>query len=74
MIPSDDPRLEPSFELLGRVSAVNSGELQLEDAREATPSASTSDSYLEPSSHTFNNLIDQLFRQRANQVRQTLFR
>ena len=38
MCPDDDPRLEPRFDLLGRVSALQGDELQLDDAREGIPS------------------------------------
>ncbi len=73
MCPDDDPRLEPRFELLGRVSGLHADKLQLEDAREGTPSVRTQDCYVEPSSHTFSNLLDQVFLDRAGEVRQALF-
>lgn len=73
MCPDDDPRLEPRFELLGRVSAVQADEIQLDDAREGTPSVKMQECYVEPSAHTFTNLLDQLFIQRAGEVREALF-
>jgi hypothetical protein len=72
MCPGDDPRLEPRFELLGRVAALQADELLLEDAREGTPSAKAQECYVEPNSHTFTNLLDQVFAHRADEVREAL--
>lgn len=73
MRPDDDPRLEPRFELLGRVSALKDDAFLLDDAREGTPSVKTKDCFVEPGSHTFSNLLDQLFKDRANEVHEALF-
>lgn len=73
MCPDDDPRLEPRFELLGRVSALKADEFQLDDAREGTPSVKMQECYVEPSSHTFSNLLDQVFTDRADEIREALF-
>jgi hypothetical protein len=70
---NDDPRLDPRFELLGRVSALQADEFQLDDAREGILSVKTHECYVEPSSHTFTNLIHQVFNHRADEVRETLF-
>jgi hypothetical protein len=43
MRPDDDPRLEPRMELLGRVSALEGCELQLDDAREGAASVKMRD-------------------------------
>ena len=68
-----DPRLEPRFELLGRVSALQADEFSLDDAREGSPSVKVHECYVEPSSHTFSNLLDQIFIERADEVREALF-
>jgi hypothetical protein len=73
LCPGDDPRVEPRFDLLGRVSALQGDELQLDDAREGIPSVKLRQCYLEPSSHTFTNLIGQVFLRRADEVRDALF-
>ena len=71
--PNDDPRFEPKFELLGRVSTLQDDEFQLNDAREGTPSVKTRDTYVEPSSHTFTKIIEQIFTDRADDVQEALF-
>jgi Piwi domain len=71
--PSDDPRIESSLELLGRVSAVHADTIRLDDAREAVPSVKTDECYVEPGAHSFANLIDQVFTGRAGEVRESLF-
>jgi len=73
MHPDDDPRLEPWFELFGRVSSVHGGDLHLDDTREGTSSLKMQECYVEPSSHNFSNLLDQIFTQRAEAVREALF-
>lgn len=73
MCPNDDPRLEPWFELLGRVSALRADEIQLDDARDGMHSVKMQECYVEPSSHSFTNLLDQIFMHRANEVRDALF-
>jgi Piwi domain len=71
--PNDDPRFEPTFELLGRVSALQDDELQLDDAREGMPSVKAGDCYVELSPHTFSNLLGQIFTDRADEVQEALF-
>jgi len=73
MSPHDDPRLEPRFDLLGRVSTLQGDELQLDDAREGISSVKMQQCYLEPSPRTFTNLVDQVFLRRADEVRDALF-
>jgi hypothetical protein len=73
LCPHDDPRLEPRFELLGRVSAVHADHLQLDDSREGVSSVKAQECCAEPSSHTFTSLLSQVFTDRADQVRETLF-
>jgi hypothetical protein len=73
MCPGDDPRLDPHFELLGRVSEVKGDDLHLDDAREGTSSVKTQSCHVEPSSRTFANLLTQVFDRRADEVRQALF-
>ena len=72
MCPHDDPRLEPRFELLGRVSALNADEIRLDDARDGMYSVKMEECYVEPSTHTFTNLLDQVFMQRSSEVREAL--
>ena len=69
----DDSRLEPRLELLGRVSSILGDDIQLEDAREGASAVKAREGYLEPSSHTFANLLDQIFTQRAGEARAALF-
>lgn len=73
MCPNEDPRLDPRLELLGRVSALKSDELQLNDAREGIPSVKMKECYVESSSHNFTNLLEQVFTNRAGEVRESLF-
>jgi hypothetical protein len=73
MCPDADPRLEPRFDILGRVSALHADELQLDDAREGISSVKMQHCYAEPSAHTFANLLDQVFLTRAGDVRAALF-
>lgn len=69
----DDPRLEPRFELLGRVSSVHGDDLRLDDARDEAPTLRMRECYVEPSSHSFSNLISQAFADRADEVSEALF-
>jgi hypothetical protein len=73
LCPNEDPRLEPRFELLGRVSAWHDNELHLEDAREGVVSVKKQECCVEPSSHAFTDLLRQIFMQRTEQVREALF-
>jgi hypothetical protein len=73
MRPDDDPRLESRFELLGRVSARQVDELHLDDSRDGVALVKMRECYVEPSSHTFTNLFDQVFGHRAHEVRESLF-
>src|SRR5207249_1375556 len=65
MYSDDDPRLESRFELLGRVSALQGDDLQLDDAREGISSVKTQACHVEPSFRAFANLLDQIFDDRA---------
>lgn len=69
----DDARLEPYFELLGRVGDVEQQQLLLDDARDGITSVSAQDCFVEPSSHAFGVLLDQIFKERAEAVRENLF-
>ncbi len=73
LIPSDDPRLEPHFDLLGRVTAVHGDNLQLDDACEGVSGAITGACYVEPSTRSFRNLFIQVFGARADEVDDALF-
>lgn len=70
---NEDPRFDPKLDLIGRVSEIRSNELELDDAREGVSSIKTGECYLEPSSHTFRNLLEQLFADRAEEVHDALF-
>jgi hypothetical protein len=69
----EDPRVEPSLELLGRVSAVQGDEIFLEDARDGISSVKTSECYLESNPRNFANIFDQVFGVRADEVAEALF-
>jgi len=71
--PGDDPRLESRLELLGRVSALHGDDLHLDDAREGIVSVKTHACYVEASPRTVSNLLDQVFGQRADEIREALF-
>jgi hypothetical protein len=73
LTPSDDPRLEPHFELLGRVAAVQGEDLQLDDAREEAAAAKIEACHVEPSGRSFRNLLLQVFGGRADEVDDALF-
>jgi hypothetical protein len=69
----DDARLEPRFELLGRVTEVQQQRLMLDDAREGITSVRAEDCFVEQSPHAFGILLDQIFGKRAEAVRENLF-
>jgi hypothetical protein len=73
MCSDDDSRLEPRLELVGRVSEIHGDQLQLDDTRDGASSIEMQECYVEPSSHTFANLIDQFFAHRGGEVREALF-
>jgi len=73
MRPDDDPRLESRLELLGRVSALHGDDLHLDDAREGIVSVKAQVCHVEPSPRALSNLLDQVFGQRADEIREALF-
>lgn len=71
----DDARLEPHFELLGKVrETLQQQQLLLDDAKEGISSVNARDCFVEPSSHVFRSLLDQTFGNRGDSVRANLFR
>lgn len=69
--PDRDLRVEPHFELLGRVSELRDDLLLLEDAREGTSFVAPRDAYVEP--RFFPEILRQLFKERAVEVEDALF-
>src|SRR5437867_5809040 len=72
MTPGDDPRLEPHFDLLGRVAAVQGDDVYLDDAREGVASVKAADCCVDPSTRSFRHLFMQLFGTRADEVCEAL--
>lgn len=72
-IPADDSRHESRFELLGRVSSIQGDELRLEDARENITSVKAGEAFLEPRADAFARILDQVFADRSDEVRQAIF-
>jgi hypothetical protein len=69
----EDERLEARFELLGRVSAIEHHQLRLDDSREGVSVFQAGDCLPEPSAHTFNSLIAQLFPDQTDAILKNIF-
>lgn len=69
-----DPRLEPHFELLGRVANVRGDQLVLDDAWDDMAEVHAEGAVLEPSSRTYAVVLDQLYGARTEAIREALFK
>jgi hypothetical protein len=72
LVPREDARIVPRFELLGRVKEVSEGRLVLDDARPGINSVDASTATLEPRSDAFDRCLSHAFNAQASRVKQAL--